>query len=82
MNFKKIAEQALSTIKMKFGQIQSILKQIFVRCSWLNASKGKLVPSPFMILMKRQYNKIYPFLVVHIYHIGFSLIHPFKIMKH
>ena len=35
-----------------------------------------------MILMKFQYNEICQFLVVDIYNFSFSLIHPFKKMKH
>ena len=34
-----------------------------------------------MILMKWQYNEICQFLVADIYHIYFSLIHPFKKME-
>ena len=35
---------------------------------WLNAGDRKLVPGPFIILMKWQYNKICQFLVAEIYH--------------
>ena len=72
----------LNTIKMKFGQILVHLLTKFLTCFWLNAGNWKLVPGPFMILMKWQYNKICQFLVVDVYHFQFSLIHPFKKMKH
>ena len=36
----------------------------------------------FMILMKWQFNKTRQFLVVGIYHFQFSLIHPFRKIKH
>ena len=39
---------------------------------------GKLVPGPFMILLKWQYSKTWPFLVIDIYHFQMSLIHLFK----
>ena len=35
---------------------------------WLNVGDWKLVPGPFMILLKWQYSKIWPFLLVEIYH--------------
>ena len=35
---------------------------------WLNAGDWKLVPDPFMILMKWQYNEINQFLESDIYH--------------
>ena len=47
------------------------------QCWRLEASSG-----PFMILMKWQYNEICQFLVTDIYYFWFSLIHPFKKMKH
>ena len=45
---------------------------------WLNARDWKLVPGPFMILLKWQYHEICKFLVVDIYHFQLSLIQPFK----
>ena len=43
----------LSAIKMKFSQILMYLI-IFLTCFWLSAGDWKLVPAPFMILMKWQ----------------------------
>ena len=52
--------------------------QIFLTSFWLNAGDWKLVPSPFMILIKWQYSKIWSFLMVNIYQFKMSLIHLFK----
>ena len=56
----------LSPVKMKLGQI--LVCQIFITCFWLNAADWKLVPGPFMILLKWQNNELWPFLIVDIYH--------------
>ena len=48
----------------------------------LNGEDWKLVPGPFMILLKWQYSEIWPFVIVDIYHFQLSLIHLFKKMKH
>ena len=60
----------------------NILKQTFLACFWFNAEGCKLVPGPFMIIMKWQYNEICQFLVADIYHFYLPLIHPFKKTKH
>ena len=58
----------LNPIKIKFGQILvccmiNISNMFLAKCwSW------KLVPGSFMILLKWQYSKIWPFLMVDIYH--------------
>ena len=49
---------------------------------WLSVGGCKLVAGPFMILVEWQYNKTGQFLIVDIYHLQFSCIHPFKKMKH
>ena len=56
--------------------------QTFLTCFPLNAGEWKLVPGSFMILLKRHYSNIWPFLTVDIYHFHMSLIHHFKKMKH
>ena len=38
--------------------------QTFLTCFWFNAGDWKLVPGPFMILLKWQYSEICPFLVI------------------
>ena len=59
----------LSTIKMKFGRVLlCYMTNISNMCFWLNAEDWKLVPSSFLILLKWQYRKIWPFLMVEIYH--------------
>ena len=60
----------------------SVSNKKFLTCFWLDAGVWKLVPGPFMILMKWHYNEICHFSVVDIYHFYFSLIQPFKKMKH
>ena len=37
-------------------------------CFLVNAGDWKLVPGPFMTLLKLQYSEIWPFLIVHFYH--------------
>ena len=56
----------LSTVKMKFGQILVCLIINISNMYWLNAGDWKLVPGPFIILMKEQYNEICQILVVDI----------------
>ena len=55
---------------MKFGQIvvYLIYNKHFYYVFWLSVGDWKLVPDPFMILMKWQYNEICPFLVVDMCH--------------
>ena len=48
----------LSTIKMKFGQILVCCRISISNIFWLNAGDLKLVPVPFMILLKWEYNEI------------------------
>ena len=38
--------------------------QTSLKCFWLNAGDWELVPSPFMILLKWQCSKIWPFLII------------------
>ena len=47
-----ISFEILSTIKMKFGQILVYLKTNISNVFWLNAGDWKLLPDPFLILMK------------------------------
>ena len=49
---------------------------------WLNAGDWTLVPSSFMILLKRQYRKIWQFSIVEIYRFKMFFIHFFKKPKH
>ena len=67
----------LSPIKMKFGQILVCCMANISNMFWLNAGDWKLVPGSFMILLKWQYSKIWPFLMVEL-----SFIHLFKKIKH
>ena len=53
---------------MKFGQMPVCCMTNISNMFWLNAGDWELVPGPFMILLKLQYNKIWPFLIVDIYH--------------
>ena len=55
---------------MKFGQIVVYL----ITCFWFSVGDWKLVPGPFMILVKLQYNEICPVLLVDIYHFNSPLI--------
>ena len=43
-----------------------------------NTGAWKLVSGSFMILFNRKYSKVWPFLIVHIYHFLFSLTHLFE----
>ena len=72
----------LNTIKMKFGQILVCYMTNISNMFWLNAGDWKLVPGPFMILLKWQYSEIWSFLIVDIWHFEMSCIHLFKKMKH
>ena len=63
---------------MKFIQILACCMATFVTCFWPNAGDWKLVPSPFMILLKWQYSEIRPFLIVDIYHFLIILSSPFQ----
>ena len=63
---------------MKFGQILVCCLITFLTYFRLNAKNWKLVPGPFMILLKQHYSEIWPFLIVDIYHFYMSLIHVFK----
>ena len=67
---------------MKFGQILVYLKTNISNVFWLNAGDWKLLPDPFLILMKWQYNKICQSLIVDIHYFKFSFIQTFKKMKH
>ena len=59
----------LSTTKIKFGQILQYCTvwQTFQTCFLLNAGDWKLIPGPFMILLKQQYSKTQPFFRGHIF---------------
>ena len=61
---------------MKFGHILVYLIANIFNMSQLNDGDWKLVPGPFMILMKLQYNETCHFLALDIYHFQLSLIHP------
>ena len=50
----------ISVIKMKFGQILVCYMTNISN----NAGDWKLVPGPFMILLKRQHSQIWPFFVI------------------
>ena len=47
-------------------------------CFWLNAGDWKLAPGFYMILLKWQNSKIWPFLMIDIYHFYLSLTHLYK----
>ena len=53
-----------------FFWILSTIKNSFFdeTCFWLMAGDWKLVPGPFMILLKWHYSEIWSFLIVEIYH--------------
>ena len=63
---------------MKLGQILVCCTTNMSNMFLLNAGDWKLVPAPFMILLKWQYSEIWPFLIVDIYHFKMSLVHLFK----
>ena len=63
----------LTTIKMKFGQILVCCMTNIQLSFWLDAGDWKLVPGPFMILLKQQDNKILPFFIVDFYHFNCPL---------
>ena len=67
---------------MKFGQILVYLITNISNMFLAQSGDWTLVPDPFIILMKWQYNKICQFLVVDIYHFWLSVIHSFKNIKH
>ena len=52
-----------------------VSKSVTLSPAWLNAGDWKLIPGPLMILLKLQYNKIWPFLIVEIQHFKMSFIH-------
>ena len=45
--------------------------------SWVNVGYWKLIPGPFMILLKQQYSKIWSIFIVDIYnlHMTFTYLH-------
>ena len=45
-----------------------LYEQTFLICFWFNVEDWKLVPGPFMILIKQQYSEIWPFFIVDILH--------------
>ena len=53
---------------MKFGQTLAYLITDILKCLWIKDGDWKLVPVPFITLMKWQYNKICQILVVDIYY--------------
>ena len=52
---------------MKFGQILVCCMTNISNMLWLNPGDWKLVPGLFMILLKWQYSKICPFLIVDVF---------------
>ena len=72
----------LSTIKMKFGQIlvccTTNISSMFLAECWRLETSSRL----FYDFIKMKYSKIWPFLMVKIYHFWLSLIHLFKKTKH
>ena len=69
-------------IKIKFSQILVNLITNIFNMFWLNARDWKLVSGPFMILIKWQYDEIWQFLVVDIYHYWILSYSPFQKIKH
>ena len=61
-----------------WSNTSTLYKKTFLTCFWLNAGDWKLVLDLFIILFKWQYSKIWPFLIVDIYHFKLSLINLFK----
>ena len=63
-------------MKMKFGQIlvcsMTSISNMFLMISILE--DWKLVSGPFMILLKWQYSKTCPFLMIYIYHFNRPLL--------
>ena len=59
----------LSTIKTKFYQILVYCMKNISNMFWLNPGDWKLVPDPFMILLKQKCSKIWAFLIVEIHHL-------------
>ena len=57
------------------------VRETFLTCFWLSVGDWKLVLGSFMILLKWRYSKIWPFLIVDIYHFYLHLIHLFKKIK-
>ena len=51
------------------------VRQTFLTCFWLNAGDWKLVPGPFVILLKWQFNSGHLYFLVDPYS-------PFQNMKH
>ena len=66
LTFTLISFESKSTMKRKLGQIlvscMRTISNMFLAGDW------KLVPDPLMILLKRHYSKIWPFLINDIYH--------------
>ena len=65
---------------MKFGQIIMCYMTNISNFSF-NSGDSMLSPNLFMILLKRQYNEIWSFLIVDINHFQFDLVHLFKKTK-
>ena len=72
----------LSTIKMKFGQILLFCRTHISNMFWPKTGEWKLVLDPFLIVLKWQYSKIWPFLIMAIYHFKWYFIHLFEKMEH
>ena len=51
-------------LKLNLVKYQRAILKIFLTSFWLNAGDWKLVPGPFMILVKSKYSEIRPFLTV------------------
>ena len=64
--------------KWNLGRYWCAAWQTFLTWFWLNAGDWKLVPGPVMILLKQQYSKIWPVLIVEVYHFYMSVIHFFQ----
>ena len=60
--------QIQSTINMKFGQLLLYCMANISNMFWINFGDWKLVPVPFMILLKCQCSEIWQFLIVDIYY--------------
>ena len=67
---------------MKLGQILVCCMTNISNMFWLNAGDWKLVPGPFIILLKWNYSKILAIFNSWHLHFYISLIHHFQKMKH
>ena len=66
--FVKSSNFKIYDVIMNIAAYKHCLKKTFITYFWHNGGGWKLVPVPYVILMKWQYNEISQLLVVDIYH--------------